>query len=175
MSETEGRPKEAGASEEESPLSPSEAMAHSAAMRVATGKSRGESTQKTQRALASIVLGFELIVVFLMGMTVYGLGSLAPAELGIWGGLGLCAVIVLALATMRIGLGRGVSRSAMPVGSVGLLLGWVVHVLMLLAGFVLPMSLVVSALFTALWVYCMVKGAGIDRRRAAWAAGAADR
>ena len=110
---------------------------------------------KTQRALASIVLGFELIVVFLIGMTVFGLGILEPRELGIWGGLGLCALIVVALGLMRF-------------GRVGIVLGWVVHGLVLLSGIVLPMALVVGVIFTALWIYCMVKGAQIDRTRIAW-------
>lgn len=151
--------------EPELTLSPSESMAHSAAMRVSTGR-RGRSTEaKTQRALASIVLGFELIVVFLMGMTVFGLAILQPPELGIWGGLGICVAIALALGTMRLRLGGGFGPTAMPIGSLGILLGWIVHLAMLAAAFVLPMSLVVSLLFTALWVYCMVKGSAIDRAR----------
>lgn len=141
---------------EELPLSPSETFAHNTAMRV-SGGGRGDGAAKTQRALASIVLGFELIVVFLIGMTIFGLGLLDPPELGIWGGLGLCAVIIVALATMRL-------------GRTGIVLGWVVHGLMLLSGFVLPMSLIVGVIFTALWIYCMSKGARIDRDRARWIA-----
>lgn len=136
---------------DELPLSPSETFAHNSAMRV-SGGARDGSAMKTQRALASIVLGFELIVVFLIGMTVFGLGILEPRELGIWGGLGLCALIVVALGLMRF-------------GRVGIVLGWVVHGLVLLSGIVLPMALVVGVIFTALWIYCMVKGAQIDRNR----------
>lgn len=138
-------------------LSPSETLAHNAAMRV-SGGAREASSAKTQRALASIVLGFELIVVFLIGMTIYGLALLEPRELGIWGGVGLCAVIIIALGTMRF-------------GRVGIVLGWIVHGLMLLSAIVLPMALIVGLIFTALWVYCMIKGAAIDRDRAAWIAG----
>ena len=123
-------------------------------MRIA-GAGRADSSAKTQRALASIVLGFELVVVFLIGMTIFGLGLLEPRELGIWGGLGLCAVIILALATMRF-------------GKVGIVIGWAVHGLMLLSAIVLPMAIIVGIIFTALWVYCMVKGARIDRDRLAW-------
>jgi len=101
------------------------------------------------------VLGFELFVVFLMGMTVYGLAILEPATLGIWGGLGLCGLIVVALGLMRV-------------GNVGIVIGWLVHVAMLLTAIVLPMSIIVGVIFTALWVYCMVRGARIDRQRAAW-------
>ncbi|MGK0720854.1 DUF4233 domain-containing protein [Leucobacter sp. W1478] len=126
-------------------------------MRVSGAASGADSGARTQRALASIVLGFELIVVFLMGMTVFGLSVTEPRELGIIGGIGLCVVIILALATMRR-------------GKVGIWIGWVVHVLMLLSALVLPMALIVGVIFTALWVYCMVKGTRIDRDRAAWIA-----
>ncbi|WP_353055547.1 DUF4233 domain-containing protein [Leucobacter sp. CX87] len=136
---------------EELVLSPSEAMGAGAAMHLAGGRGARRSTQ---RALGSIVLGFELFVVFLAGMTVFGLGVIEPRELGIWGGLGLCAVILVALGTMRL-------------GKVGLTLGWVVHGLMFLAGFVLPPSLIIVVIFTALWVYCMVVGARLDRQSAA--------
>jgi len=156
--------------EEELRLSPSERMAHDAAMRVSGARGSQGSPARTQRALASIVLGFELIIVFLMGMTVYGLALLEPASLGIWGGVGLCAVAIAALGTMRVGLGPAARPRTMPVGSLGILLGWILHLLMLLAAILLPMSLIVSVLFTALWVYCMAKGSSIDRQRAAWIA-----
>lgn len=120
-------------------------------MQIAGGRGARRSTQ---RALASIVLGFELFVVFLAGMTVFGLGVVEPRELGIWGGLGLCAVILVALGTMRI-------------GKVGLWIGWAVHGLMFLAAFVLPPALIVVAIFTGLWIYCMVVGARLDRQAAA--------
>jgi len=129
-------------------------MAHNSAMRVA-GAARG--AQSTQRALASIVLGFELIIVVLIGLTLFGLGTLEPRELGLYLGGGLAVVIVAGLALMRR-------------GRVGIFVGWGVHALMLLTAILLPMALVVGLLFTALWVFCMVKGAQIDRDRAAWIA-----
>ncbi|MBL3687077.1 DUF4233 domain-containing protein [Leucobacter zeae] len=139
-------------------LSPSETMAHNSAMRVA-GASRGG--QSTQRALASIVLGFELIIVVLIGLTLFGLGTLEPRELGLFLGGGLAVVIVAGLALMRR-------------GRAGIVTGWIVHALMLLTAFLLPMALVVGLLFTALWVFCMVKGSQIDRNREAWLAEQAD-
>lgn len=133
-------------------LSPSERMAHNSAMRL-SGASRGH--RSTQRALASIVLGFELIIVVLIGLTLFGLGTLEPRELGLFLGGGLAVIIIVALAFMRA-------------GRVGIILGWVVHVLMIGCGFLLPISFVVGALFTGLWIYCMIKGAQIDRDRRAW-------
>jgi len=152
-------------------LSPSERMAHNAALRVAGGRGGRSTVARTQRALASIVLGFELIIVFLMGMTVYGLAILEPASLGIWGGVGLCIIIVIALGTMRVTLSGGSAwPPAMPIGSVGILIGWLVHIVMLLTAILIPLSLIVSVLFSALWVYCMIKGTSIDRGRLRWEA-----
>ncbi|MDI6024414.1 DUF4233 domain-containing protein [Leucobacter sp. UT-8R-CII-1-4] len=140
--------------DEELQLSPSETAAHNAAMRLA-GAGKGEVAAKTQRALASITLGFELIVVVLIGLAIFGLSLLEPRELGLWIAGGMALACVLGLGFMRV-------------GKVGIWIGWGVHVLMLATAFILPMSLVVSLLFTALWVYCMIKGAQIDRGRAAY-------
>lgn len=144
------------ADESELRLSPSETVAHNAAMRVA-GASRGEIEARTQRALASITLGFELIVVVLIGLAIFGLGLLEPRELGLWIAGGLALACILALSLMRF-------------GRTGIWLGWLVHALMLSTAFILPMALVVGLLFTGLWVFCMIKGAQIDRDRAAYLA-----
>lgn len=143
-----------GADEPELRLSPSETAAHNAAMRLA-GAGQGDPEAKTQRALASITLGFEMIVVVLIGLSIFGLSLLEPRELGLWLAGVLAGACVLALALMRF-------------GRIGIWLGWFVHLLMLSTAFILPASLIVSLLFTALWVYCMIKGAQIDRGRAAW-------
>ncbi|WP_240739902.1 DUF4233 domain-containing protein [Leucobacter triazinivorans] len=140
--------------EPELQLSPSETMAHNSAMRLA-GSRRGQ--RSTQKALASIVLGFELIIVVLIGLTLFGLSVLEPRELGLVIGGGLAAVIVLGLATVRL-------------GRVGIVIGWIVHALMLGTAILLPQALIVGLLFTALWIYCMVKGAQIDRARLQWLA-----
>jgi len=150
--EASRRPDDDG--EPELVLSPSETVAHNSAMRIA-GARRGPTS--TQKALASIVLGFELFIVALFGLTIFGLSALEPRELGLVLGGGLGAAILIALVGMRR-------------GRFGILVGWVVHVLMLLTAIILPMSLIVSVLFTALWVYCMLRGARIDRDRAAWVA-----
>lgn len=142
--------------EEELQLSPSETVAHNAAMRV-SGAAGGEVEAKTQKALASITLGFELIIVVLIGLAIFGLSLLEPRELGFWIAGGLALVCILALALMRR-------------GRAGIVLGWVVHALMLATGFIMPMALIPGVLFTALWVYCMVRGSRIDRDRAAYLA-----
>lgn len=135
-------------------LSPSEEAAHNSAMRIAGTK---DQTMRTQKALASIVMGFELIIVVLIGLTLFGLGTLDPRVLGliIGGVLGLVTIVGLGL---------------MRVGRAGIITGWVLHVLMLATGFLIPMAFFVGGIFTALWIYCMIKGAQIDRDRAAWIA-----
>jgi hypothetical protein len=139
--------------QDEHPLSPSERMGVNAVNRI-SGNRRGRGS--TQAALGSIALGFEIFAILLTGLTVFGLRRLDPPELGIWGGVGLTIISVIALATMR--------------WKVGIWLGWLVQLLLLLTGIVLPPSLFVSVLFTALWVYVMIKGAKIDRQRAVWRA-----
>lgn len=134
---------------EEFEMSPSERMGDRAASRIAGG---GE-THKTQRALASIVLGFELIVVFLVGLTVFGLEIVTPAYLGIIGGLIMCAIIVVALGIMRR-------------GRAGIWLGWAIHAVYFIAGALLLPIIFVGVVFTALWAFCMIRGAQIDRERA---------
>jgi hypothetical protein len=140
--------------EPELQLSPSETMAHNSAMRI-SGARRG--VQSTQKALASVVLGFELIIVVLIGLTLFGLSVLEPRELGLYIGGGLAVLIIGGLATVRI-------------GRVGIVIGWIVHALMLATAILLPQAPIVGLLFTALWIYCMVKGAQIDRNRAQWLA-----
>ncbi|MHA3683113.1 DUF4233 domain-containing protein [Leucobacter sp. HY1908] len=144
------------ATPEELTLSPSEASAHNAALRI-SGAAAGDTAMRTQKALASIVLGFELIIVVLIGLTLFGLGTLEPRALGlvIGGVLGLVTIVGLAL---------------MRVGRAGIITGWVLHVLMLATGFLVPMAFFVGGIFTALWIFCMVKGAKIDRDRAVWLA-----
>lgn len=115
----------------------------------------GTSEKSTQKSLASIVLGFELFVVFLAGLTVFGLRLVEPPELGIYGGIAVCVFIIITLGVMRKGM-------------IGIWFGWALHLLYFAAGFILPATLLVSLVFTALWVYCMVKGAQIDRDRKAW-------
>lgn len=109
--------------------------------------------RSTRNALASVVLGFELIIVFLGGLTIFGLNALEPRELGIWIGVSLAGLMILALALIRTPL--------------GIPIGWVAQFGMLATGFILPGLFIAGALFTGLWIYCMVVGGRMDRERAA--------
>lgn len=113
---------------------------------------RNQRVRSTQKSLASVVLGFELIIVFLGGLTIFGLYALEPRELGIVIGLVLAGLIILALALMRT--------------RVGVPLGWVVQAGMMSTGFVLPPLFVAGGLFFGLWIYCMVVGRRMDAQRA---------
>lgn len=134
-------------SREELELSPSEARAHNLAVKTAGRKS-------TQKTLASIVLGFEIFVVFLVGLTMFGLRVFDPPFIGLIAGGAVCLVIFVALGLMRV-------------GRIGLILGWIIHVLYFTAGFVLVPTLFIAVVFSILWVYCVIKGGQIDRERAA--------
>lgn len=140
--------------DEELVLSPSENMAHNSALRISGARSGARSTRK---ALASIVLGFEFIIMVLIGLTIFGLGITDPRWLGLVIGGVLALMDVLSLATLRL-------------GEVGIWLGWATHALMLATAIILPSALVVGLIFTALWVFCLVRGAKIDRDREEWLA-----
>lgn len=118
-----------------------------------------------RQSLAAIVLGFEIIVVFLAALVVWGLAQ-GDAALGVesplppWVALVAGGIIILGL-----------------IATIGLLrfdwaytLGWVLQVLIVASGFINPAMFVVGALFGGMWWYCMVAGSRIDRQRAAFAA-----
>ena len=141
--------------DEELVLSPSETVAHNTAMRVS---STANGEQSTRKALASIVLGFELIIVVLIGLTIFGLGLTDPRWIGLAIGGTLALMCIIALGALRF-------------GNAGIIVGWVTHALMLATAFILPTALFVGGVFTILWVYCLVRGGKIDRQRNEWQAG----
>lgn len=94
------------------------------------------------------MLGFEVIVVFLGALVIFGLKAL-PAPLALGGG---AAMVVLMLATTALLRYRW-----------GFWIGWVLQALVLASGFLVGMMFVVGVLFTALWTYCMITGARLDR------------
>lgn len=130
-------------------LSPSEQRAHNFATNMS-----GKKEKSTLKALASIVLGFELFVVFLVGLTLFGMRVFDPAWLGLAVGGTVCLLIIASLGFMRV-------------KRVGIILGWLVHALYFVGAFFLIQILFVGLVFTALWIYCLRKGVHIDRMRAA--------
>jgi hypothetical protein len=117
------------------------------------------ASRSVRASLASILLGFELIVVFLGALMIWGLTPEDGGAFGLprWAALVAGgAVIVLMVAT--IGLLR--FRWAY-------LLGWAVQVLILAAGLINPAMFFIGALFGRIWAYCMIVGERIDREKAA--------
>jgi hypothetical protein len=105
-----------------------------------------------QESLGSIVLGIEIVVVFLAALVVNGLGALPPA-LALGGGAALVALMIAAIGTLR--------------WPIGVVLGWLVQAIVVAGGLLVPDLFLVGALFVAMWAYCMIMGGRIDRRNAA--------
>jgi len=118
--------------------------------------------RSVRATLASIVLGFELIVVFLAALMIWGLTPEGggPFALPRWAALVAGGVLIL-LMIATIGLLRFRWAYA---------LGWVVHGLILAAGFINPAMFFIGALFGGIWTYCMIVGTRIDQEKAAAAA-----
>ena len=138
---------------------PADDPASGAASEPATGTAR--ASRSVRQSLASIVLGFETIVVFLAALVIWGLAPTENGSLGLppWVALAAGGVLILGL-----------------IATIGLLrypwaftLGWVLQVLILAAGLLNPAMYFVGVLFGGLWWYCMVVGARIDRDRTAQA------
>ncbi|MBM7472732.1 DUF4233 domain-containing protein [Subtercola frigoramans] len=122
------------------------------------GRVRGPRRQRSVReSLASIVLGFESVIMFLATLAVFGLKALPPF-VALGGGAALC---ILLLATIPL-----LSRP------IGIIMGWTLQGLILASALLVPLMLVVAVLFGTMWIYCMVKGARIDRENAQLASGA---
>lgn len=117
--------------------------------------------RSVRQSLGAVVLGLEVLVVFLAALVIWGLaqGDVEGA-LPSWVALAAGGVIILALIA-TIGLLRF---------DWAYVLGWAIQVLIVASGFLNPAMFVVGALFGGMWWYCMVAGARIDRERAAAAA-----
>lgn len=100
-----------------------------------------------RESLGAIVLGFEVVIIFLGALVVFGLHALPPL-LALGGGAALIVVMILAMGMLRY--------------RIGVVLGWFVQLVVLAAGFLVPSFFVVGALFMALWAYCMITAARLD-------------
>ncbi|WP_158250313.1 MULTISPECIES: DUF4233 domain-containing protein [Cryobacterium] len=105
--------------------------------------------RSVKRTLATIVLGFEVIVVALAALVIFGLQALPP-WLALGGGavLGLAMVAVLALLRYEWAY----------------VVGWILQLIMVAAGFLNPAMFFVGGMFAAMWTYCMIAGSRIDNQ-----------
>lgn len=104
-------------------------------------------------SLLSIVLTLEAILVFFIALTVYGLHAVSPA-VAFGGGAALAIVLLAATRIMRY--------------SWGVWVGWVLQVIILSTGLLLPALYIAALFFIAMWVFCFVRGRQIDRQNRAF-------
>lgn len=138
---------------EEFPLSPSERMGIDIAQNLSGGKKR--AALSTRATLAAIVLGFEIVIIFLASLTFFGLRVFQPAEVGLLIGGVLILATIIALAFLR--------------RPVGILLGWLVQCLLAASAFFLPAMLIVALFFGGCYSFAIIKGGQIDRARKEYA------
>jgi len=106
--------------------------------------------------LLSITLGLEAAMMFFASLVVFGLDRLDPDWLALVYGAVFIVVLVAAAGVQR--------------WTWGVWLGAALQLAIIATGFLEPMMFLVGAAFTALWVYCFVRGRQIDERKAAWLA-----
>ncbi|WP_258131063.1 DUF4233 domain-containing protein [Microbacterium sp. MYb66] len=120
----------------------------------ATPARRPRPPRTLVQKLAPVVLGFEAIVVFLVGLTIFGLRQL-PAGIEQW--WGIVAGAVLALACIAI--------AGMITKPWAITAGWVIQAIVALSAFFVPSILLVVLIFGGMWAYATIGGARLDARR----------
>ncbi|QYG11252.1 DUF4233 domain-containing protein [Microbacterium sp. PAMC22086] len=122
----------------------------------ATPARRPRPPRTLVQKLAPVVLGFEAIVVFLVGLTIFGLRQL-PEGIEQW--WAIVAGAVLALACILI--------AGMITKPWALTAGWVIQAVVALSAFFVPSILLVVLIFGGMWAYATIGGARLDARRPA--------
>ena len=122
---------------------------------------RPRRARGARESLASVVLGFESVVVFLGGLVVFGLGAL-PEPIadgwGIAGGSLLALLMVFTVPFLR--------------HTWGIATGWALQAVVALGAFLVPALGLVALVFGAMYAYATIKGGELDRRNARRAAAA---
>lgn len=104
-----------------------------------------------RRLFAATLLSLEVIIIVLTGMAAFGLKLADPAVVGLVAGVGSLLAIIAA-ATLRSGMGY--------------VIGWVVQILLVLSGFLLPVMWGLGGVFLVMWAWADATGRRIDRERA---------
>jgi uncharacterized protein YybS (DUF2232 family) len=107
--------------------------------------------RSAQTSLGQVVLGFELIVVGLAALTIFGLGALPPL----------------------LALGGGAAMSLFMLATIGLMmkykwafiLGWAIQAIIVLSGFAVTMLFLIGAVFAGIWTFAMTTGAKLDSQK----------
>ncbi len=125
----------------------------SAEHETSAGPEPGVRRQRSaSESLLSIALGLEAALVFFVALAVFRFDRLPPAVA--FGG-GAAVILILLLATRMLRYRWGVW------------LGWVLQLGLIATGFLLPLMFFIGAGFAAIWTFCFVVGARLDRRTAA--------
>jgi hypothetical protein len=104
------------------------------------------------RSLASIVLGFEALVLALVTPVMISVADVEPST-----AIPLCLGLAV-LAVVAAGLLRN---------QVGYVLGWIIQVAAVGLGFVVPVMFALGLAFGTFWVMAIVLGKRIDEAKAA--------
>ena len=113
--------------------------------------SQPRRARSAQASLGQVVLGFELIVVGLASLTIFGLGAL-PAWLALGGGAAVCVLMLIIIVMMMK------YRWAF-------ILGWAVQAIVVLSGFAVTMLFLIGAVFAGIWAFAMTAGARLDSQK----------
>ncbi|OAN32727.1 DUF4233 domain-containing protein [Plantibacter flavus] len=116
-----------------------------------SGMARSRAPRSIKQTLGSIILGFEMIVMFLGALVIFGLKAL-PAPVALIGGAVLCLIIVATIPLLRFRWGYW--------------LGWAVQAAIVATGLLVPMMFLVGGMAAAVWTYAMVQGDKIERQQA---------
>jgi hypothetical protein len=95
------------------------------------------------------MLGLEAVLVFFIALTVFGLHAVSPAVA--FGG-GAILVVLLLIGTRVVRYPWGVWY------------GWVLQVVLVLTGIVLPALYIAAGFFLAMWIFCFIRGRQIDKQ-----------
>jgi hypothetical protein len=107
--------------------------------------------KSSKRALASIVLSFEAIVVFFATLAAFGL-KVAEPQL-VWGvGLGVSILLILTPAVLN--------------QKWGYYLGWLLQLVVLASGFWVWGMFIIGVILMGMWIWALIAGGTIDRARA---------
>ena len=110
---------------------------------------RARRQRGIRESLLSITLGLEAAVMFFATLTVFGLKALPPVPAFVGGGALLLALVVAA-ALQRFAWGHWV--------------GWVLQVVLIATGILVPIMFVIGGGFAALWIYCFIKSRQLERQ-----------
>lgn len=106
--------------------------------------------------LGAIVLGFEAVIVILVGLTVFGLRALPDGIAPWWAIVGGAVVAVAMIATAGM-----IARPG------AIAVGWGLQAVVAAAAIFVPAVLLVVLVFGGMWAYATIMGARLDRKRPA--------